>query len=81
VGDEADGDVDAAVGGAVEQQQQREELEREHVLRDALVDEVPDERGRGGELVNIFSHINTFCTNIFTRMVNIFSHINKYILH
>jgi hypothetical protein len=71
VGDEADGDVDAAVGGAVEQQQ-CEELEREHVLRDALVDEVPDERGRGGELVNIFSHINTFCTNIFTHMVNIF---------
>jgi hypothetical protein len=71
VGDEADGDVDVAVGGAVEQQQ-REELEREHVLRDALVDEVPDERGHGGEPVNIFSHINTFCTNIFTRMVNIF---------
>jgi hypothetical protein len=45
-------------------------------LRDALVDEVPDERGHGGEPVNIFSHINTFCTNIFTRMVNIFSRIN-----
>jgi hypothetical protein len=55
VGDEADGDVDAAVGGAVEQQQ-REELEHEQVLRNALVDEVPDERGCGGEPVNFFSY-------------------------